>query len=208
MAGNEDEVGDAVAETMGVSEALRSWARIKDERYSTAIATVKVGVRELTPAEEGQVGEVPRLARAALAAQAADPLRPREGGLPLAESLGGVLGAGGAAPPEVRPDAILGSAKIKLATFLDQGDDSEIKPLGVDELCRLVDTWIVGANDGEEPTEEEEATGDQIAALNFRLRAGGTSRPPGSSSARSCPGRPPSPSCSARGGSSPSPWRS
>ena len=68
----------------------------------------------------------------------------------------------------------LGAAKIKLATILDQGDDSEIKPLTPQQLRVLIDAWKVNFNEGEDPSEEEEATGDQLSALAFRLRAGGT----------------------------------
>ncbi len=43
-----------------------------------ALFRLTIGERKLTPAEEGHVGEVPRLARLALAAQAPVPLRPQE----------------------------------------------------------------------------------------------------------------------------------
>ena len=68
----------------------------------------------------------------------------------------------------------MGSHKVKLATVLDQADDSEVKPLDVTEQRNLLHEWKKYCNDGEEPAEDEEATGDQISALAFRLKAGGT----------------------------------
>ncbi len=37
-----------------------------------------------------------------------------------------------------------------------------------------MEQWKTRQNDGEDPTEDEEATGDQLSALAFRLRAGAT----------------------------------
>ena len=68
----------------------------------------------------------------------------------------------------------LGAAKVKLSAVLDQGDDSEIRPLSNHELQLMMAQWKKKHNDDEEPTEEEEATGDQISALTFRIRSGGT----------------------------------
>jgi len=68
----------------------------------------------------------------------------------------------------------LGCVKIKLASVLDQADDTEIKPLAISDLRAMMERWKETANDGEEPSEEEEATGEQISALAFRLRSGGT----------------------------------
>ena len=68
----------------------------------------------------------------------------------------------------------LGTSKVKLSTVLDQGDDSEIRPISNADLQNLMEHWKANFNDGEEPVEEEEATGDQVSALSFRLRSGGT----------------------------------
>ena len=68
----------------------------------------------------------------------------------------------------------LGTQRINLAAVLDQADDTVIKPLSVAELRRLLDEWKKVCNDGEEPSEEDEATGDQLSALAFRLRSGAT----------------------------------
>ena len=63
---------------------------------------------------------------------------------------------------------------MKLASVLDQGDDTEVRPLSVPILQDLVEDWKQTSNDGEDPAEEEEATGDQLSALAFRLRSGAT----------------------------------
>ena len=94
--------------------------------------------------------------------------------------MAGVPGTPGLPGPGVAvgpygPDELDGStAKVKLATVLDQTCDSEVKMLGVAELRALLTAWKRAHNDGEEPTEEEEATGEQITALAHRLRQGGT----------------------------------
>ena len=174
---------------------MRSWARIPDERYRSTVAALKIGERILTPAEEGQVGEVSRLARLALLARTLPPTRgavqPASGSGPLVpEGVGSgntdraTAGSGSAdhgrdaslaagVVPLVEP-AYPGAAKIRFSTVIDQGDDTEIRPLTTEELRRLLAEWIVNTNDGEDPTEEQEATGEQLAALNFRLRTGGT----------------------------------
>ena len=132
------------------------------------------------------MGEVARIARLALLAR--NPPPPGGADLPLTSS--GTLAAAGSGIGSTNlatvgnesadsgtiacPTANLGAAKIKFSTVIDQGDDTEIRPLNVDELRRLLGDWIANTNDGEEPTEEQEATGEQLAALNFRLRSGGT----------------------------------
>ena len=220
----------AVQAAMGTSKSLRSWARIPEGRFMDTIEKLEVTLendttRKITPMEEGQAGEVVRIAKLALCGPT-DPMRPSApgrlgdgvvpatGGLPGAggdrpreeppgdgdlshASLGGgPVGAGAADLPAGgtsvdRPAAAgmgsagsvqpgvgivpgeLGSAKVKLASVLDQGDDTEIKPLGVLQLRDMIAKWKETANDGEEPQEGEEATGDQISALAFRIRSGG-----------------------------------
>ena len=179
-------VEEALSLAMGATTSLRSWARIPDDRYNTAVRALTIGERALTPAEEGQVGEVARIARLALLAR--NPPPPGGADLPLTSS--GTLAAAGSGIGSTNLATVgnesadsgtvagltanLGAAKIKFSTVIDQGDDTEIKPLNVDELRRLLGDWVANTNDGEEPTEEQEATGEQLAALNFRLRSGGT----------------------------------
>ena len=49
--------------------------------------------------------------------------------------------------------------------------DSEVKPLSVVDLRNLLEDWKEEENDGEEPDEDEEATGEQISALAFRIKS-------------------------------------
>ena len=64
--------------------------------------------------------------------------------------------------------------KIKISAVLDQGDDSEVKPMDPAKIRVMISEWRELENDGEDPQEEEEATGDQLASLDFRVRQGGT----------------------------------
>ena len=131
-------------------------------RFSSVVSKLKVtrdGIeKELTPAEEGQAGEVARIALLALtkgpsAQRAAEPEKQ--------------AGSGG-------PQLPLNTSRVKLASVLDQGDDTEIRPLGVEDIQTLILTWKMRHSDGEDPAEDEEATGDQLSALSFRFRAGAT----------------------------------
>ena len=142
-------VEEALSLAMGATTSLRSWARIPDDRYNTAVRALTIGERALTPAEEGQVGEVARIARLALLAR--NPPPPGGADLPLTSS--GTLAAAGSGIGSTNlatvgnesadsgtiacPTANLGAAKIKFSTVIDQGDDTEIRPLNVDELRRL-----------------------------------------------------------------------
>ena len=110
-------------------------------------------------------GDIGRIARLALLAQAA-PKGPSQAA--------GVGGAGTPAAEGSTQPPTESCAKVKLSTVLDQGDDSEVKPLNVDALRGLIVAWKATYNDGEDPAPNEEATGDQISALSFRLRSGAT----------------------------------
>ena len=66
--------------------------------------------------------------------------------------------------------AALVERKIKLSVVLDQGDDTEVMPLDPATIRTLIAEWRELENDGEDPQEDEEATGDQLATLDFRLR--------------------------------------
>ena len=173
------ELEDALTAAMGDPRSLRGWAHIPDSRFEAEVRSLKVGERNLTPAEEGQAGQVARIARSALLARTSS----AGGGASLPLMMSGSLavpGGGGdssiaaGAPPPVAEPASLGAIKIRLSTVLDQADDTEIKPLTSEELRRLLAEWITHINDGEDPSEDQEATGEQLAALNFRLRMGGT----------------------------------
>ena len=86
-----------------------------------------------------------------------------------------------------------GASKVKLATVLDQSCDAEVKILGTEELRAMLTAWKKQHNDNEEPTEEEEASGEQLTALAHRLRQGttpyvdfGVWRPHGQDLGRAC----------------------
>ena len=175
---------------LGGPQLVRQLVAIPLQSYTSALRELKVLVitpaldeapelkvqRQLTPLEEGQVGTVRRVARLVLG------LQPDEGalttnGMPVADHLG--------AASSISHLAALGSSwqgggssvgvkRIKLASVLDQGDDTEVRPLDPASLRDMVQVWKVTHNDGEDPAEEEEATGDQLSALDFRLKSGAT----------------------------------
>ena len=68
----------------------------------------------------------------------------------------------------------LGASRVRLSSVLDQADDTEIRPISNIVLQGMLENWKTNHNDGEEPAEEEEATGDQVSALSHRIRSGGT----------------------------------
>lgn len=166
------EVAEALTAAVGAGTALRPWARVPPERFAKVVAALKVGDRILTPVEEGQAGEVSRIARLALTGP------PPTAGASVSASQGApqVLPVEAAADSAGRPVdprlAAHGGPKIKLASVLDQADDSEIRPLPMDTVRGLIAKWKRDANDGENPAEAEEATCEQLSALDFRLKAG------------------------------------
>ena len=90
---------------------------------------------------------------------------------------GGTLPIAGADQPNALASFVAmepSAGRIKLSSVLDQGDDTEIKPLTVPELRVLLETWKAHCNDGEDPQEAEETTGDQLSALAYRIRSGAT----------------------------------
>ena len=121
----------------------------------------------------------------------------QQGG-PLAIADGPAPGiVGTTAPVGELPPSVMGhadsSTKVKLATVLDQSCDAEVKMVGTEELRNMLTAWKKNHNDMEEPTEEEEASGEQITALAHRLRQGttpyvdfGVWRPHGQDLGRAC----------------------
>ena len=158
---------DAFMAALGNPSLLRHIVAIPEARYQkvctelqvecttpAAGSTPEVKVsRGLTPVEEGQAGEVQRIARLALGLPATDtgPFPTQGGNAPQAEG-----------------------RRIKMSMVIDQGDDSEVRPLGTEVLRNLLQEWKVKHNDNEDPAEEEEATGDQLSALDSRIRSGAT----------------------------------
>ena len=54
------------------------------------------------------------------------------------------------------PGAATYGKRILMSKVLEQNSDSEVAPLSADTLRALLDDWIANANEGEEPTEDEE----------------------------------------------------
>ena len=69
--------------------------------------------------------------------------------------------------------AASGSNKIMANKVIDQGDDTEVAPMDQKEIDKLLEEWKIRENDGEEPTEGEEATSAQLSALYSRTKNGG-----------------------------------
>ena len=198
----------ALTAATGAKSSLRSWARIPAERYTEVLKTLMVndgGVeRRQTPAEEGQAGDVRRIALLALQGPSASARAGGGKGQQHTSQSAGIQGSAGQAAtgamgsgavsgqgglgeltgtsggPETGRDnagagrPALGASKIKISMVMDQADDTEIQPLHPGVLRNMIEHWKTNSNDGEDPTEGEEATGDQLSALAFRTRSGGT----------------------------------
>ena len=129
--------------------------------------------RALRPLELGQVGSLRRVARLRL-------------GLPATEESGGaaaLVDAGGApsasalaATTTLAVRTAPGERKLKMATLFDQADDSELAPWTAARARAVLAAFVAG-NDGEEPERAEEASADQLAALEHRLLGGGAPCP-------------------------------
>jgi hypothetical protein len=137
---------------------------VKDKSSGTEVESA------LTPVEEGQVGEVRRISRLLmkLAPESSTMAQPPAAGAPT--SMTGLEDLARAVRDAVKPP----SKKIVASRILDQCDDTEVMPLDAKVLADLIQDWKTVENDGEEPTEEEEATGDQLASLNGRIQTGAT----------------------------------
>ena len=57
---------------------------------------------------------------------------------------------------------------------LDQDDDTEVAPMTKEEYNMRMKEWVATVNDGEGPLPEQEATLDQITALDARVASGAT----------------------------------
>jgi hypothetical protein len=121
--------------------------------------------------ERGQAGSLLRVARLVLGLSAVDPFEAGARG-PGAGGGAALHSASGSSSASSASASSTSERKVKLSGVLDQADDSEAKPLAPDTIRALVSEWRDTHNDGEDPTEEEEATGDQLTALSFRLRSG------------------------------------
>ena len=202
----------AVLAALGEPKLMRQVVAIPLAIYDRALKDLQVAHKEgedmvergMTPVEQGQVGELRRVARIVLGlAPEVTLMAPRATAVAPAGVTGAAVSGGGAAAttPPVGPggtaqgsggvvqstqsevalltqaikDAVKPTSKrICACKVLDQAGDTEIAPLDPKDLSGLVDDWRTLENDGEEPTEEEEATADQMASLEARARSGAT----------------------------------
>ena len=167
---------------LGNPKFIRQLVAVPMATYVKMVQGLKITVVEtstsrsepLTPIEEGQMGEVRRVARLVLKlSPEADPVAP--------PSTAPGVAAGAAAPTgfaemakaireAVRPP----TKRILASKVLDQGDDSEVPPLDAAVLKAMIEDWKILDNDGEEPAEDEEATAEQLASLSARIATGAT----------------------------------
>ena len=189
--GMRDDTFEAVCDAMGGLDMLREIVLIPAKAWDEAVLTVRIKVpgagdtppsdRAPRPRELGQIGSLRRIARIRLG------LPPDEaGGVGSASGSAGSGGGqldvfGGTQPLPIAsanalavPQSI--GRKVKMATVFDQGDDSELAPW-TPARAREVLASFVAANGGEEPDPDEEPSADQLAALDLRLRAGGSPCP-------------------------------
>ena len=121
-----------------------------------------------TAVESGHPGVFRRVARLVLA------LPPDVSAPSLPPLASGLQGSGSqlASAPPLAAVTGSGSKKVLLSKVLDQNEDAEIPPMEAAVYRSLIDEWIATANEGEEPLEEEEATSDQLTALQSRCKTG------------------------------------
>ena len=156
MLGGPTLVRQVVAIPLDTYKAAATWRVTVTEADGTTVAAAPVAP---TAVELGHAGLVRRVARLLLR-------------LPAEEGPAGTAGGAAATATVAVQPPTPSPRKVVTSKILDQGDDTEVKPLDAVELRRLTTEWIARENDGEEPVEEEEATGDQIAALDARMKNG------------------------------------
>ena len=179
----------------GAKSSLCSWARIPAERYTEVVTTIMVndgGVeRRQTPAEEGQAGDVRRIALLALQGPSASAGAGGGKGQQYTPQSAGIQGLAGQAAlrtAQGRDKEVLGNSPVGQRleekagwrwARQDQdlhGDgpgrrhrDSAPTPRRLEEHDRALEDQFERRRG---PTEGEEATGDQLSALAFRMRSG------------------------------------
>ena len=172
---------EAFLTALGNPKLIRQVVAVPLSAFTKAMAEVKVkdlasGTEVLTPlspVEEGQVGEARRLSRLVLklapeSSASALPQTVAIHGAP--QQAAGLEDLARAVRDAVKPP----SKRICASRVLDQNDDTEVVPMDAKHLADLIDDWKALENDGEEPTEEEEATSDQLASLDGRIKTGAT----------------------------------
>ena len=181
-----EDVGDRLTRTsfleaLGKPRFLRQIVAVPLASYGAMATNLRISVgaagsltlEAMTCIEEGQVGEVRRVARIIMnLGPETDPLAPP----PMVALAGaGAPTAGFAEMAKAIRDAVRPPVRRILANkVLDQGDDSEVIPLDAAVLKSMVEDWKILDNDGEEPAEDEEATSEQLASLSARIGTGAT----------------------------------
>ena len=170
----------ALREAIGDFQLLREIVLIPRAAWDEAVAAARIPGADAQPGralralELGQVESLRRVARLRLGLPAEEE---GLGGQVTAGVVGGtvqaaVAGAGAAAAAAGAAAPVVGGArKFKMSTVFDQGDDSEVHTWTPARL-RTVMAAFKATNDGEDPEQDEEASADQLAALEHRLASG------------------------------------
>ena len=175
--GVSDEVFTGLQAVTGPINTLREIVLIPQTAWDTALAAVMVlpptpaaaeeepppeplAPRAILPVETGHVGSLRRVARLRLGL-AADlvPAANVQQPAPIQAPLG-------------QPSNLLGGLqqrRVKMASIIDQGDDSEIVPLDQERVRKLMSDFRK-LNDDQDPEEDEEITGEQLGCLDSLLQ--------------------------------------
>ena len=173
---------------MGDFRLLREIVLMPVAAWDEAVAAARVR----TPAEEGQdepparalralelgqVASLRRVARLRMGLAAADeggPVPAGQGG--GVGAVAGAQGAGNAGGPGARTVEAGTRKRIKMASVFDQSDDTEIWAWAAPRYAEVLAAYRA-ANDHEDAHPDEEATLDQLAALEHRLLQGSCPSP-------------------------------
>ena len=143
-------------------KVVTNW-RVKDKQNGQDI------VEEPSAVELGHAGLLRRVSRLLLK------LPPDETGAPTPQAAAGSMAsmASLVTALQANQNGTNNNGKILMSKVLDQGDDTEVKPMDPQVHEKLIADWTSRENDGEEPLEEEEASMAQMAALETRVKNGG-----------------------------------
>ena len=183
--GIKDEFKEAFFEELGGIDKVRELVYIPIEDWNKAVGATEIKTdaveesegfdavparaRHPTPKEKGQVGMLRRFARLPVG------LPGDEGGPLRGQAAAGQRGGGGAGQQagdtEVGQGRKGGSSerrRFKISSVLDQRDDQEVEALAPLHFREAILRYKL-ANDGLEPSKEEESTADQLQAVKVKL---------------------------------------
>ena len=163
---------------LGKPKMIRQVAAIPLKAYEDATATWMVPddvagtvtPTPPTPVELGHVGLLRRIVRMLVNANPDESVAPAPG--PASTGGAGIPALVASAVQQALPASSKG--KLLVSKVLDQADDSEVELIDAKKIETLLEAWRIAENDGEEPTEEEEATAAQLSALENRIKRQGT----------------------------------